>query len=463
MRVDLRAASTAMDLSEIAIGMGNKLEGRLVQRIRMEIERRVFRDYIDNHDTEEFRWWKFRSNWNGVCNGGVGAAFLLLEPDLERLATALEIVLEGLQVFIDAAFLEDGASGEGTGYWMYGLSNFICFSEMLRIRTQGRLDLLDNQRLTNIARYPLGVALSPGRYFPYSDCNEETSLRPGLVTRLAQRTGAQELTALLAEPASLSGGRRFHEAWRDALWWDGDRPAAPALENTYLPASGITRLTSETESGAHVVLSAKAGHNGVSHNHNDVGTFVLHVDGETFLCDPERGVYDNYVRQGRYNVIFANSFGHSLPLIAEILQSEGPEFAGSVTRFEPDNDPMLAEMEIQGAYNVEGLEKAARSFAVSGGEIVLTDAFTFGGGGLSVEEGLVTWLKTMVQGKDAYIVGSRHVIKLSIEAPEGATFELAVLERESEENNKPVPLKRLSFHVSAGAATRARVRIKVLG
>ena len=464
LRVDLRSAATVMDLSEITVAMAHKMEDRIIKRVHDEIDRRVFTDYLENHGTRELNWWKHWNNWNAVCNGGIGSAFLLLEQDTARLAHALEVVLEGLQVFLDVAFEEDGASGEGTGYWMYGLSNYICFSEMLRIRTGGAIDLLDNDRMRDIARYPLAVMLSPGRFFPYSDCNEETALMPGLISRLIERTGVAELRDLFAEPASLSrGARLFHTAWRDALWWDGVRPPETALADVLLPVSGVSRLVSETLTGASVVLAAKAGHNGVPHNHNDIGSFVLHVDGETYLCDPERGLYDNYNLYGHDNVIFSNSFGHSVPVIGGTLQSKGKEFAGQVTRFAPDGPEKVVEMELQGAYQVEGLERVLRSFRLSDGELVLEDAFTFAQEGLPVQEALVTWNRTLVAGPDAYIIGEKHILQLTIEEPGDSVFALAVLKEESDRNKKPVPLKRLSFAVPPeGATSSARVRIRVL-
>lgn len=464
LRVDLRTAATAMDLAEIIVGLEHKLEDRLIRRVREEINRRVFTDYLENHGSRELNWWKQTNNWNGVCNGGIGCAFLLLEEDTARLARALEVVLEGLQVFLDTAFAEDGASGEGTGYWQYGLSNFICFTEMLRVRTGGKLDLLNSDRVRDIARYPLSVMLSPGRYFAYSDCNEVTSLMPGLVSRLSERAGVPELRGLLGEPASLSrGAGPFHTAWRDALWWDGVRPAAAKAFDVSLPASGLARLVSRDPSGTPVVLAAKAGHNGVPHNHNDVGSFVLHVDGETYLVDPERGMYDNYKRYGHDNVVFSNSYGHSVPAIGGVLQSRGEQFSGQITRYMPDGPEKVIEMEIHGAYEVEGLEQAQRRFRLAAGQLLLEDTYTFAQEGIVIQEALVTWNRTLVRGSEAYIIGEKHILHLRIEEPATAAFAVKALQEESEQNNKPVPLQRLSFAVPPMDLTAvARVRIGVL-
>jgi hypothetical protein len=285
-----------------------------------------------------------------------------------------------------------------------------------------------------------------------------------LLARLAERTGLPALPALLAEPATLHvRATRFHTLWRDALWWDGLRPDAPPVEDAILPDGGVTRLAARTPCGTQVVLAAKASHNGVPHNHNDVGTFVLHAGGETYLCDPERGRYDLYRRDGHDQVVFANSYGHSVPRIGDALQSRGEAFRGEIVAYESQAAPKRVQMALEGAYSVEGLDGLARTFLLDEeGTFTVEDRATFTGQPLTVEEAFVTWLKPLVCGRTALLVGDRHVLELTIEAPAEAAFRLEVLEKESAENRKPVPLKRLSFTVSPAASVVARVRAKLL-
>jgi hypothetical protein len=461
--IDLFAAGVGFDLAEIVVGLEHKLEDKLITRVREEIDRRIFAPYLEGHD--ELSWYRGHNNWNGVCNGAVGSMFLLLEPDRKRLARALEIVLEGLEVFLDTAFEADGASAEGVSYWQYGLSNLVCFAELLRRRTSGAVDILGEERLREIAQYPLRMMLCPGHYFSFSDSRELHSFQPYLISRLAERTGVGELYSTLAEPAPIGVDvQHFHVAWRNLLWWDGERAAQARIDNAWLETAGVTRLVSATPSGAPVVLAAKASHNGVSHNHNDVGTFVLNVDGETFLCDPEGGLYDLYRRLGHDANIFANSFGHSIPVIGGMLQSRGQPFHGEVTLFAPVGSEKRVEMEIQSAYQCSDLERATRSWRLmEAGGLVLEDTFVFSGEALPVEEAFVTWRDALVSGGTALIVGENHILQLTIEEPVGAAFALASLEKESAENQKPQPLKRISFAVPpAGVTSRARVRAVIL-
>jgi hypothetical protein len=465
--VALRSVGTGFSLAEISVGLGDVLAEEIVERIAAEIERRIFEPYLERH--EALSWWKGGNNWNGVCNSGVGAMFLLLETDVKRTARALSLVLEGLAHFLQAAFEADGGSTEGTSYWQYGLSNLIPFAEMLRIRTAGAIDILGTDRLAAIATYPVRTMLSPGHYGNFSDCEEVVAFGPGNIIKLAQRTGVTGLIDVLAQGAPLirdTHHRRFHLLWRNIAWWDGVRPAEVSVDDVWAQDVGMARLAATTAAGVPVILAAKAGHNAENHNQNDVGSFILHVDGESLICEPGRGLYSrDYFSPRRYENVFANSYGHSVPRVGGTLQSPGPSFRGDMVAYDHTGPAKRVAMEIGGAYDVPELEGIRRSLLldVPTGDLLLEDVITFSGEPQPVEEAFVTWYETVVSGSTAQIIGERHLLDLEIEAPAGATFALEVLEEASRANAKPVPLKRLTYTVSAPdtelvARVRARVR-----
>ncbi|MBT4612513.1 MAG: hypothetical protein HOM68_15400 [Gemmatimonadetes bacterium] len=323
------------------------------------------------------------------------------------------------------------------------------------------MDLLSTDRVRMIAHYPIDVMLSPGRYFAYSDCDERVALEAGLVTRLIERTGVEELRGALAEPAGISMGlSRFHTAWRNMLWWDGTRPDPPQLQDAWLRQSAVVRLVSKTDAGAEVVLAAKTGHNGVSHNHNDVGHFVIHADGETLLCDPEKGLYDLYRRHGHDANLFANSIGHSVPKIGDTPQSKGAEFGGKILTCDTTDDKKRIAMDMAGAYHGVSLESLQRTLTLNGGDIVFEDRFDFSAEDQPVEEAFVTWLEPVIDAATARISGARHQLELEILEPAGATWSVQAFAEESLANNKKETLKRLTFTLAAGT-NAAKVRLRV--
>ena len=467
VEIDLGAVMTGVSLAEVIVALEAKLEGEVASRARDEIERRLMAPYLAHYD--RYGWYRAEMNWNGVCNAGMGMIFLLLEGSTDRLARALELVLAGLDIFVAKGFEAGGSSNEGVGYWSYGLSHLIPFSEMLRLKTGGEVDILALPRMRDIATYPLRMMLSPGHYANFADCHPEVEFSPGLITRLAERTGVSALVNVLARPEEAAPDRaaRFG-SWRDLLWWDGARPETVAIADHLSEDVGVARLAATAPDGTLVVLAAKAGHNGENHNQNDVGTLILHAGGETFLCDPGPGLYSrSYFSAQRYENIFANSFGHSVPAVGGELQATGAERRGQIVAVSSQGPEKRIEMEIAGAYAVPELDSLRRSLVLiaagdEAGTMVLEDSLRFRGEGLAAEEALVTWLEASVAGPTARLRGQKHDLELRIEEPAGAEFALEVLQEASEANAKPVPLKRLTVRLPAAAQAKARIRARLV-
>lgn len=471
--IDLFAAETGASLAETVHLVGDRLAPEVVQRVRQEVERRICKPYLAYG--RQHWWYKGALNWNGVCNGAVALAFLRLERDPQTLAEAIEQVLEGFEAYIATGFEADGGSIEGIGYWNYGLMYYVTVAELLRERTAGRLDLLAAPRLRDIARYPLAAALSPGRYLNFGDAEEATTLAPGIVQRLAERTGVAELRAL-ANPPQVPQGRGVPTAKlaivvRDAAWWDGRQlPFPPAAQqDAYLPDSAVIRLVGRTADGRAVALAIKAGHNDGHHSHTDIATFIYHVDGESLICDPGRGKYSkDYFRQARYENVFCNSFGHSVPVIGGRLQAPGPEFGGckqyhgTVVACETGTDEKRAVVDFQRAYDLPALTLARRTLRLdpATGNALLQDEFAFAGPALPIEEVFVTWEAVEVAGPTARIRGRRSTLTLTIEEPTAATFSATRLEEACRANERDGVLTRLAAALPAGA-TRFRLRLAV--
>ena len=461
--IDLFSAETAFLLAQTVALLGDQLDAEIAHRIYAETDRRVLEPYLRWHYS--LGWYHGGNNWNGVCNSSVASAFLLLERDPRRVAEALAIAFSGLQTFLATAFESDGSSNEGVGYWHYGLINLIALAEMLRARSGGALDPLASPRLRQIAAYPPAMQLSGSVFAAFSDCDETTDFNFGIIQRLAERTDVAALRNLTAKPAEPGSDWRIQMHLRNLLWWDGVQADAPAISDAVLTAPGIARLVGVTAAGAPYAVAIKAGHNEENHNQNDIGSFVLHVEGENLLTDPGRGLYSrHYFGPNRYDNIFANSYGHSVPRVGGELQAPGREHRGELTevKAEAKDEVKLARVEFSRAYPVAQLTQAIRTLAVENqGTVILTDTFEFTGAGQQIEEAFVTWGEVVAHGPTAAIHCGKHTLRLAIEEPAGARFAVESLEEACRTNHREGILKRLTFVVPPAAQSQARVRMAV--
>ncbi|HEY9076994.1 MAG TPA: heparinase II/III family protein [Anaerolineaceae bacterium] len=465
--IDLFAAETGASLAETLYMIGDLLAPEVVEKVRQEVQRHIFLPYLAN--ARKHWWYKGALNWNGVVNGSVGLAFMRLEKDRRTLAEAISLVLEGFQAYIDTGFEADGGSIEGIGYWNYGLMYYVTLSELLRERTAGKIDLLANPKMKAIARYPLAVALSKGLYVAFGDANERLGLQPGIVSKLVERTGVNDLLGLLVSIDELEGmgvgAAKLAIVMRDAIWWDGKNHPFPetVYQDHYLPECAVIKVVAKTLSGKPTALVAKAGHNDGHHSHTDVGNFVYYLGEESLVTDPGRGHYNKeYFRQSRYKLIFNNGLGHNLPVIGGKMEEPGPEFGGTkqyhgeiIAHSDLDHKKTIV-IDFQNAYNLPELKLARRNLTLDAatGELILTDQFLFGGNTLTIEEGFVSWFDIKIDEQQpgrAIIQGKQHAIELSILEPAGASFSLKVFEEESKAGRYNQVLKRLVTLLPAGS------------
>jgi hypothetical protein len=98
-------------------------------------------------------------------------------------------------------------------------------------------------------------------------------------------------------------------------------------------------------------LAAKGGHNAESHNHNDVGHFVVALDGHPVLVDV--GV-ETYTRRTfgpeRYEIWTMQSQYHNLPAIDGCGQSAGREFAARDVAATIDDRAAQLTLDLAAAY-----------------------------------------------------------------------------------------------------------------
>jgi len=441
--IDLRVAQTGAWLSQITACLGDCLPEEIRERVRREITRRILDPYLEQG--EEYWWNDGRNNWTGVCAGAVGQAFLLMEPDLDRQARGLALIVQQLERFIEHGFNEDGACLEGIGYWVYGLSEFSVFAEMMRARTAGAIDLLANEKIKQIALYPMAVYLGHGVYASFADSHEHNSISPYLTGILVKRTGAVELNLLAGD----SPEEQFHFALRNLLWADATQTDDLPVTDMFLPKSGIIKMTAPA-AGRTLVLAAKAGHNAEPHNNNDIGSFIVAVDGMVYLCDPGAGLYNrDYFSGKRYENIFANSYGHSVPRIGGQLQSAGATFSGTLEK----TGDKSALIRFEKAYAVPELAEAARSLTVGDNTVTLEDRFQFTGDGLEVEEALMTWQAVETEGPVARILTDTGSLEIHVD---GGTLAVERLEDVCKANKKDRVLTRLTVTGPAAAAYTVR-------
>ena len=377
--VDLFAGETAFALAEIVSLLEDDLHPWVVHRVKQEIDRRIFQVFF--HDPVPQNWELKTNNWPSVCASSIGSAALYLVGDAERLSGMLWRVLQSLKNHI-SGFDDEGATPEGVGYWQYGFGFFVYFSELLRERTLGRVDLLSGEKMAKIARFPSVCLLSGNKVINFSDAADEIQVMTGLFSRLKRYFPDVRVPPDHSAPAYsswITGSRNLLWSVETGILEEAE-DSGSNMDVYYRGHQWVVSKT--TVRGKIAAFAAKGGHNGEPHNHNDLGHFILHVDGVSVLADIGAGVYTRQYFQPeyRYQLLEAGSHGHSVPIVDGCRQGFGPEYRVRVTDYRQENNRVRFRLDLTRAYACDALEILEREFLWSKGEpcqLVVRDTARF--------------------------------------------------------------------------------------
>lgn len=362
--LDLGAGEAVATIGWAVAAVGADLDERfpgLTDRLRDEAETRVFRPFLDR---EDWHWLGLDGrlhNWNPWILGNViVAAATLAEPAEARLV--VDRAVAGIDRYL-AAMPADGAIDEGYEYWWNGALRALEALDVLDRIGGAPLDLARMPGLAALLRFPQRMQLSAEWYVNVADAQARADdERPWHVLhRWARRLGLTDVAAYaashrrpgapVASPA-LSTGRvltaLLDEDWRAAI------PASPPLPSSVeLPSVQLALARETPGSDRGLAVALKGGHNGENHNHNDVGSVIVALDGVPAIIDVGRPTYDaRTFGPDRYGIWSMRSEWHSTASPGGRTQGVGAEFAARAFGGGDDGGVAAWQVEIGGAYGL---------------------------------------------------------------------------------------------------------------
>jgi hypothetical protein len=356
-------------------------------RLRREVKLRILDPFFARGDF----WWMGGgpgrlNNWSPWCCSTCLAAFLLLEEDAARRAAAAAKVMQILDRWL-AWYHPDGGCDEGPSYWtVAGGALFDCL-ELLSWATDAKINVYDQPLIQEIGRYIYRVHISGDYYVNFADCPAKVHLPAGLVYRYGRRIGDEHMAALGAHCHQGHGGhhpsRSLLRALPDLFHTEGiEAPAQPPfVRDVWLPGTQIMVAREREGSDRGFYLAAKGGHNDESHNHNDVGHFIVYYDGQPVLIDVGVGTYTRQTfSDQRYDIWTMQSAYHNLPTVNGVQQQAGEQFRATDLSCRRDDSAAELTLDIAKAYPPEaGVKSWRRTCRLVRGErtgVVIVDDFT---------------------------------------------------------------------------------------
>lgn len=378
--IDIFATETANLLAWVLYLFGDTrpfIESDVVDRVRRETDARVLRPYLSGDDC----WWMALNggapnNWTTWCTSNCLGTVLLLEEDLERRWQTLEKACRSLDRFL-AVYAEDGGCDEGPMYWNFAGGCLFDSLEMLYEASAGAFDLFAHPAIRTIGEFIAKVHVDDLYFVSFADSLPQVPVDAALMYRYGKRIGNTHMQALAAHLHRLLDKIDVEDTLRLKLYRalatlpdaaELDRVAAPEIapRESYLPKLEVMIARQEERPGRGLLLAAQGGGNTGGHNHNDVGNFVVYLDGRPIVIDVGVKEYSkDSFSDRRYDIWAMQSAYHNVPLINGHAQGHGAAYRARHPRFEADSDVARLTLDIAGAYPAgAGLVKWERSCAL---------------------------------------------------------------------------------------------------
>ena len=315
----------------------NRKEKGLCDQVRSEIDRRFLQPVLNQPQG----WKNNANNWNTWITSNWLETVLICESDAKQRDAAFKGVQQCLRTFLKG-YPDDGGCEEGVSYWdCAGASFFESLYFMQFAPKQAVLTLTDAQKkkVENMGRFITTMYINDLTFVNFSDAQAQNVpninilfpygayLQNLQMMQLAAYVGKKYQYTLKPTTLFLKSGN-YPKLGRELMLlsmlpkYQETAAVEPKTEDAYLTNSQIM-----VASNKNWFVAAKGGNNAESHNHNDIGNFIVYHNNQPVVIDLGRDTYTSKsFSNQRFELMNCRSAYHNVPIINGLEQKDGKKY-----------------------------------------------------------------------------------------------------------------------------------------
>ena len=364
--VDLFAAETGTYLAWVDYFLGDKLDSispQIRKRIYYETNNRLFKPLM----TKPHGWMttnqngRAPNNWNPwICSNWLNTA-LLLEKNDEQRATMTHKILKVLDEFLNP-YPNDGGCDEGPSYWGAAAASLYDNLSMLNHATNNAFQYTyGDEKIKNMGKFIYRAQISDDYFLNFADADPQPKMSANMIYRYGKDIkdpAMMKFGAYYREQENILAGSFHYFRKLYALFIQDEFQKAekglPLPKDVWLPDLQVMVARDQDGTTDGFYVAAKGGHNDESHNHNDIGNFVVYYDGQPLLIDVGRGTYTRKTfSDKRYEIWYNCSDYHNAPTINGKTQLPGKQFKAKEVSYKSTKSTAQFVLDIGQAYPEE--------------------------------------------------------------------------------------------------------------
>ncbi len=409
----------------------------ICNRIAYELERRIITPFLERTDF----WWmgyqsNFVNNWSPWCTSNCLIALLLMESNTHKRRAGVRKSFVIIEKFL-STYGDDGGCDEGSSYWFRaGGSLFDCL-EVLYWASDGVVNLYHQPLVRVIGEFIAKMHIGGPYFTNFADGQSKVEASWPLIFRYGERVQSNTMVRLaktlfnMHDESTQSLPKIEHSLLRTLPWLlrsadgiktlklgctmglmepCGDSPPSNPPEYHILPNIQVA-----TVQNTELFLAVKGGHNDESHNHNDVGQYIIYTHDRPLIVDIGCGEYTKETfGPNRYDIWTMQSRFHNVPEVRGVMQSYGSQYRAADFTWECTEDgTFCVRQDIATAYSKEaGIQRWIRKFQVyshMNQHITLTESFQLTGATQDIVCPLISVIKPVVDTMGIAILGDMTI------------------------------------------------------
>ena len=356
--IDLFSATTAATLSWVYYMCHDilaEVSTIITDRMLFELDRRIIKPYMNDCYLWDRMWWSGIRN-NGVNNwcpwivSNILTVGALIVKDTTLRTQIVRRALPMLDAFTQI-YHPDGGCDEGPSYWSAAGAALFNACMVLYDMTGGYVNVYDDPLIKNMGEYAVKVVVTSNRVLNFADSPSRVSPNPILLYHWGKACNSEMMTtyglwklngalpAPTVDPSMPYRAMKFITTPR--------LPVADfiAPEKFYIGGLEVAGTREGNTVGKGLYVALKGGHNGESHNHNDVGNIIVFSDDKPIFIDAGSGSYTRRTFSSeRYTIWAMCSDYHNCATFNDVTQKGGRNERSSDTVYDPETGKMTLNL-----------------------------------------------------------------------------------------------------------------------
>ena len=366
--IDLGSGTAAAQLSMIQFMLSDELDAYskgIGKRVFAELNKRIFQPYLTRTD---FWWMGFTgqavNNWNPWVNTNVLMTALYSGLGADSVGLIIGKTVKSTDFFVNQ-YPDDGGCDEGPSYWSEAGGKLMRFIHVLNKLTTTSIDWKSQQLIYNMGNYISKVHIGENNFVNFADAFSKSIPDPesvysygALYNDAALKSFGAYLFGLQKQKLDNGNIIDFLETTSIYDSLTTVKPIAPLPAVSWFGDRQLLTARTKSESTSGIFLAVQGGHNAESHNHNDIGNFMVYAGGTPVFVDAGVGSYTAQTFSSRrYELWNMQSGWHNCPTINGVMQKEGLSYKANDVQFQQKANSVSLSMDIAAAYPAEAAVK----------------------------------------------------------------------------------------------------------